>query len=315
MVSVGTAYDGGVPDDQQNPSAAPAAARPRPVRPVRPERRDTVESAAPQPGPKALVRTRVKICGITKLEDAELAVDAGAWAVGLIFFRGSKRRCRIEEAQRIGAAVKRRAEVAGVFVNATMDEIALTVDQCGLTIVQLHGDEGPSYCAEVGRRTGAKVVKAARVRNGADVTALRPFHTDFHLLDTHVEGQQGGTGATFDWSLARVRRAAPGEKQPPLILSGGLTPENVAQAVRKVRPYAVDVASGTEAAPGRKDPEKVAAFVRAVRGAFGDEDGPGAAPANQDAGAARTPVDGPGPAAQAAAAESGAGINTTTESR
>ncbi|WP_051472179.1 phosphoribosylanthranilate isomerase [Patulibacter minatonensis] len=255
-------------DDQQDPSASPVTARARPVRPQRPVVRDTVESAAPAPGPKAVVRTRIKVCGITSLEDAEQAVDAGAWAIGLILWRKSKRRCRIEEAQRIGAAVKRRAEVAGVFVNATLDEIDLAVDQCSLTIVQLHGDEGPSFCAEVARRTGAKVIKAARVRTGADVVALRPFHTDFHLLDTHVEGMQGGTGETFDWSLARTRRAAPGEKQPPLILSGGLRPDNVAEAVRTVRPYAVDVASGTESAPGRKDPELVTAFVREVRDAF-----------------------------------------------
>ncbi|MDO9409399.1 MAG: phosphoribosylanthranilate isomerase [Patulibacter sp.] len=306
-------------DDQQAPSATSQAARARPVRPVAHERRDTVAAAPEAPGPKAVVRTRIKICGITSLEDAEFAVDAGAWAIGLILWRKSKRRCRIEEAQRIGAAVKRRVEVVGVFVNATMDEVALAVDQCGLTIVQLHGDEGPSYCAEVGRRTGAKVIKAARVRNGSDVTALRPFHTDFHLLDTHVPGVQGGTGETFDWELARVRRAAPGEKQAPLILSGGLTPENVAEAVRTARPYAVDVASGTESAPGRKDHDKITEFVRQVRFAFTDEVQPGdaaddpGATANQDAGAPRTPVDGPGAAAQAAAAESGAGINTTTE--
>lgn len=245
------------------------------MRPVVHERRDTVAAAPESAGPKAVVRTRIKICGIAKLEDAEFAVEAGAWAVGLILWRKSKRRCRIEEAQRIGAAVKRRAEVVGVFVNATMDEIALAVDQCGLTIVQLHGDEGPSYCAEVGRRTGAKVIKAARVRTGADVTALRPFHSDFHLLDTHVPGVQGGTGETFDWTFARTRRAADGEKQPPLILSGGLTPRNVADAVREVRPYAVDVASGTESAPGRKDHAKITEFVRQVRFAFTDEVQPG----------------------------------------
>lgn len=289
------------------------------MRPVVHERRDTVESGIVPAGPKAVVRTRIKICGITKLEDAEFAVEAGAWAVGLILWRKSKRRCRIEEAQAIGASVKRRAEVVGVFVNATMDEIALAVDQCGLTIVQLHGDEGPSFCSEIGRRTGAKVIKAARVRTGADVTALRPFHTDFHLLDTHVPGVQGGTGETFDWGLARTRRAADGEKQPPLILSGGLTPSNVADAVREVRPYAVDVASGTESAPGRKDHDKIREFVRQVRFAFTDEvqpgddgAGPGTA-ANQDAGAPRTPVDSPAAAAQAAGAEAGGGINTTTE--
>ncbi|MEV4418864.1 phosphoribosylanthranilate isomerase [Patulibacter sp. NPDC049589] len=311
-------------DDQQAPSATPPTARPRPVRaaPVAP--RDTVASAPEAPGPKAVVRTRIKICGITNLEDAEFAVEAGAWAVGLILWRKSKRRCRIEEAQRIGAAVKRRVEVAGVFVNATIDEIALAVDQCQLTIVQLHGDEGPSYCAEVARRTGAKVIKAARVRTGADVTALRPFHTDFHLLDTHVPGVQGGTGETFDWKLARTRRAPTGEKQPPLILSGGLRPDNVAEAVREVRPYAVDVASGTERAPGKKDQALITDFVREVRGAFRDAEQPGdaaatpdaavAPAADQDAGAERPTAASPAAAQQAAGAEAGAGINTTTES-
>jgi phosphoribosylanthranilate isomerase len=289
-----------VQDEQ--PERPDAAVTPR----ARPVRAAPAAPVAPAPQPPQVVRTRVKICGITRLDDAEFAAENGAWAVGLILWRRSKRRCRIEEAQRIGAALKRRVEVAGVFVNATLDEIDLAVDQCNLTIVQLHGDEGPSYCAEVSRRTGAKVIKAARVRTGADVTALRPFHTDFHLLDTHVPGVQGGTGETFDWELARVRRAPAGEKQPPLILSGGLRPGNVAEAVRQVRPYAVDVASGTEAAPGRKDPALVQAFVREVRGAFTDQD-----PA--EAGIDVPPTS--RAAAQAAGAESGTGINTTTESR
>jgi phosphoribosylanthranilate isomerase len=233
--------------------------------------------AGPPPA-KGPVRTRIKVCGITRLEDAEMAVEAGAWAIGLIFFRDSNRRCRITHAQQIGAALKRQVEIAGVFVNATLDEIDRTVDQVGLTLVQLHGDEGPAYCAEVSRRTGAKVIKAARVRTGADVAALRTFSTDFHLLDTYVPGVAGGTGESFDWELAAVRRAPAGEKQPPLILSGGLRPDNVAEAVREVRPYAVDVASGTEAAPGRKDPELVRAFVREVRGAFRYEDQAAGAP-------------------------------------
>lgn len=218
-------------------------------------------------------RTRSKICGITRIEDAEQAVELGAWAIGMIFWRGSKRRCRFEQAQAIGATFKRQIEVAGVFVNATLDEIDRAVDACQLTIVQLHGDEGPSYCAEVARRTGAQVIKAARVRTGADVIALRPFHTDYHLLDTFVDGEQGGTGRTFDHELTRIRRAAPGERPPKLILSGGLTPENVAAAAVAVRPFAVDVASGTEKAPGIKDPAKVAAFLDAVRHAWDEEPG------------------------------------------
>jgi phosphoribosylanthranilate isomerase len=237
------------------------------------------------------VRTRIKVCGITRLEDAEMATEAGAWAIGLIFYRGSSRRCRITHAQQIGAALKRQVEIAGVFVNATLDEIDRTVDQVGLTLVQLHGDEGPAYCAEVSRRTGAKVIKAVRVRTGSDVALLRTFSTDFHLLDTYVPGVPGGTGESFDWELAAVRRAPAGEKQPPLILSGGLRPDNVAEAVREVRPYAVDVASGTEAAPGRKDPELVRAFVREVRGAFRYEDQDAAAPAT-GTGAADAPSSG-----------------------
>lgn len=246
--------------------------RPRPVRAA-----TTPADAAPPAKPR--VRTRTKICGITRIEDAQHAVEHGAWALGMIFWRGSKRRCRFEQAQAIGATFKRQVEIAGVFVNATLDEVDRMVDACQLTIVQLHGDEGPSYCAEVARRTGAQVIKAARVRNGADVIALRPYHTDFHLLDTFVEGTRGGTGARFDHELARIRRAAPGERPPKLILSGGLTPENVADAVTQVRPFAVDVASGTERSPGVKDPAKVEAFLAAVRHAWDDADAPAPDPA------------------------------------
>jgi phosphoribosylanthranilate isomerase len=130
------------PDDAPAPPLATAPDRPRPVRPASPD--GLAEPAGGPRPPAGPVRTRVKICGITRLEDALFAVDAGAWAIGLILWRKSKRRCRIEEAQRIGAAVKRRVEVAGVFVNATLDEVERAVDQCGLTFVQLHGDEGPA---------------------------------------------------------------------------------------------------------------------------------------------------------------------------
>jgi phosphoribosylanthranilate isomerase len=153
-----------------------------------------------------------------------------------------------------------------VFVNAPLDEVAAVADGVGLTMVQLHGDEGPAYCAEVARRTGAKVMKAARVRTGADVRALEVFHTDLHLLDAHLAGHYGGTGETFDWDLVRRRRSA-----VPLVLSGGLTPGNVGAAVAATRPFAVDTASGTEARPGVKDPEKVRAFVAAAQAAAARE--------------------------------------------
>ena len=203
---------------------------------------------------------RIKICGITGLDDAKRAVEAGAWALGVILFPGSPRRCALPAAERIAASLRRQVEICGVFVNAPLDEVTGTADGLGLTMVQLHGDEGPAYCAEVARRTGAKVMKAARVRSGADIAALEPFHTDFHLLDAHQAGRFGGTGETFDWELVHRRRTG-----TPFVLSGGLTPENVGRAIAATHPFAVDTASGTEARPGVKDPEKLRAFAAAVR--------------------------------------------------
>jgi phosphoribosylanthranilate isomerase len=203
---------------------------------------------------------KIKFCGITTLEDAGHAVEAGAWAIGLILWPHSPRSCNPEAAAEIGAALKRRAEVVGVFVNPTLEEVTRAVEQAGLTMVQLHGDEGPSFCGEVARRTGTKVIKAARIRGRAELQALAPFHTDYHLLDSHVPGQQGGSGETFEWEHARAHRG-----RVPVILSGGMTPANVGQAIAVVRPFAVDVASGVEASPGRKDPAKLEAFAAAVR--------------------------------------------------
>jgi phosphoribosylanthranilate isomerase len=206
--------------------------------------------------------TRVKICGLTALEDAQLAADLGAWALGMIFWPDSPRACPIEQAEVIGAQLHRRVELTGVFVNAPLDHVAETADVCRFTLLQLHGDEGPSYCQEAARRTGCRVIKAARVRDAADVQAIRAYRTDFHLLDTHSERAPGGTGESFDWELARLH---PGN--PPLILSGGLTQDNAGPAIEAVSPYAVDTASGTEAEPGRKDPAKLTAFFRAVEAA------------------------------------------------
>jgi phosphoribosylanthranilate isomerase len=205
---------------------------------------------------------KVKVCGIARLEDAVLAVELGAWAVGMVFYAASPRACPPDQAELIAAALKRRAELAGVFVNASLDEIARRCDQLGLTLVQLHGDEGPSFSAEVARRTGARVIKAGRVRSRADIQALSSFHTDFHLLDSYVADQPGGTGRAFAWELVAGRRSG-----VPLILSGGLTPDNVGAAVESVRPYAVDVASGVEAAPGRKDHLLMRDFAAAVAAA------------------------------------------------
>jgi phosphoribosylanthranilate isomerase len=209
-------------------------------------------------------QTRVKICGITSLHDAELAVELGAWAIGLIFFKDSPRRCSVGEAQRIVAALRRKVEVCGVFVNAPLEQVVETSEEVGLSMLQFHGDEGPAFCAEAARRNGARVIKAAQVSGLGDVQDLERYHVDFHLLDSRPrtvgkEGLRGGTGETFDWRLLTQRRS-----RTPLILSGGLTAENVQEAIAMVRPFAVDTASGTEQAPGRKDPEKLRAFFAAV---------------------------------------------------
>jgi phosphoribosylanthranilate isomerase len=216
---------------------------------------------------------KIKFCGITRLHDAEHAAELGAWAIGMIFWPGSARRCSRADAEAIGAALHRRTEIAGVFVNEHLDTVAEAADAFGLTLLQFHGDEGPVYCAEAARRTGAKTIKAARVAGRSDIQDLRAFQTDFHLLDAHVPGQQGGTGVTFAWELAREH-----PRDRPLILSGGLTAENVGEAIAAVRPFAVDVASGVESEPGVKDHAKMAAFAQAVRATAHDDAAFAAAP-------------------------------------
>jgi phosphoribosylanthranilate isomerase len=206
--------------------------------------------------------TRVKICGITSLDDARMAAEAGAWAIGLIFVPASERRVEVESAAEIGADLHRKVEVAGVFANAQLDEVAELADLCALTLVQLHGDEGPAYCTEVARRTGAKVVKAVRARDKQSVRALGAYRdrVDFHMIDAYAPDKLGGTGETFSWDLVSERA----HREVPLILSGGITPDNAAEAIKSVEPFALDSATGTEAAPGRKDPAKVAALIRAA---------------------------------------------------
>jgi phosphoribosylanthranilate isomerase len=209
----------------------------------------------------------VKVCGVTRLEDAELAVELGAWAVGMVFYDSSPRRCSQTEALRITSALRRRVELCGVFVNAPLEQVLATAEELGLTLLQLHGDEGPAYCAEAGHRSGARVIKAVQVSSVGDVRDVERFHVDYHLLDARAsepgrEGLRGGTGQTFEWSLLSSRRST-----VPLILSGGLRPENVVEAIAaassqgpRARPFAVDTASGTEAAPGRKDPQRLREF-------------------------------------------------------
>lgn len=202
---------------------------------------------------------RVKICGITSVADALTCVEAGADALGLNFWSGSVRRVAESEAQAIAAAVRSRALLVGVFVDAPEPEIVRLRDSLGLGCVQLHGDEPPALLT----RLLPHAYKALRVR-GADIQdELARYPGEYVLLDAYVKGMPGGTGATFDWSLARdVARSR------KLTLAGGLTPDNVADAVRAVRPFCVDVASGVESAPGVKDRALVQAFVERAKQAL-----------------------------------------------
>jgi phosphoribosylanthranilate isomerase len=202
---------------------------------------------------------RVKFCGITNMDDAAEAVRLGAWAIGLIHFHGSSRDVDRAVAAEVAAAFRRKAEIVGVFVNPTLEEVARAVEDEGLTMVQLNGAEGASFCAEVGRRTGVKVAKAVHVASAADIHGAEAFRTDFHLFDRRAKGEWGGTGQSFDWELLRGHRS-----EVPAILAGGLRPDNVAEAIEITHPYAVDVASGVELEPGRKDHAAMAAFFEAA---------------------------------------------------
>jgi phosphoribosylanthranilate isomerase len=217
------------------------------------------------PAASAAATTKVKICGLTNLADAETAVELGAWALGMIFFQASPRSCSPQEAVAIAATLRRRAEVCGVFVNESLERIGELSDEIGLSLIQLHGDEGPAFCAEVARKTGARVIKAVQVAVPGDVRDIERFHVDFHLLDARARakarsGMRGGTGETFDWELVSKRRS-----KVPLILSGGIDQDNAEAAIEAVHPYALDSASGTESSPGHKDHAKMAALFEAVR--------------------------------------------------
>jgi len=202
---------------------------------------------------------RVKICGITNSTDAREAVRLGAWAIGLIHHEASPRYCEPATAAEIGAELRRECEVVGVFVNPTLDQVKTAVTDEGLSIVQLNGEEGPSFCTEVARRTGAKVIKAIHVSSAAEIHGAEAYRTDFHMFDKRSGELRGGTGRSFDWDLLRDHRSG-----IPAIVAGGLRPDNVAAAIEAAHPYAVDVASGVEAEPGRKDHRLLADFFENV---------------------------------------------------
>lgn len=200
---------------------------------------------------------RSKICGITRIEDAQAAVEAGADAIGLVFYAKSPRAVSIEQAAAILQALPPFVTSVGLFVDMPRAELQQLLRRLPLDLLQFHGDESPADCEGHGR----PYVKALRVSPGEDVAAAMAPYVGARgiLLDTFVEGVPGGTGATFDWSLV------PRDAGKPIILAGGLEAGNVAAAIRQVRPYAVDVSGGVEASKGIKDASKIRAFVQAVR--------------------------------------------------
>lgn len=207
-------------------------------------------------------RTRIKICGITRSDDAWAAVRAGADAIGLVFYSRSPRYIDPEQAAAIAVGLPPFLSVVGLFVNATREEILHTAARCRLDHLQLHGDEPPGACRDLPGR----VIKAVRVAETRDLAGLERYPVDGLLLDARSAGRYGGTGQRFDWSILD------GYHPPrPLLLAGGLDPGNVAAAVRQVRPFAVDVSSGVESAPGIKDADRIARFVQQVRLADADQ--------------------------------------------
>ena len=204
--------------------------------------------------------TWVKICGITNLPDAQLAVEARADVLGFVFYKQSPRHMTIDAAAAVSKQLPGFVMRAGVFVNAPEAEVRRAIGACGLNLLQFHGDEPPEYCLQFGLMS----MKAFRMRDAGTLKAMRPYQTNAWLLDAYSPEAAGGTGEKFNWDLA-VEAQKFGK---PIFLAGGLTLENVAAAVRKVRPFGVDVSSGVEISPGKKDPAKVRAFINAAKAAI-----------------------------------------------
>ena len=200
---------------------------------------------------------RVKICGITSVADGLAAAEAGADMIGLMFYEGSARRITLAQAGAISRALPPSVIRVGVFVNADEALVTRALVECGLGLLQFHGEEDSDFCTQF----GVMSLKAVRVRDADSLKPLENMRTDAFLLDAHSRSGRGGTGETFNWDLAVAAK----KFGKPIFLAGGLTPENVAAAVRQVRPFAVDVSSGVESAPGKKDPAKMNSFVQAAK--------------------------------------------------
>ncbi|MFQ5677311.1 MAG: phosphoribosylanthranilate isomerase [bacterium] len=199
---------------------------------------------------------KIKICGITNLEDAQAATELGADAIGFIFYKESPRYVSPDNVKEIAAALPPFLTKVGVFVNEQVERIREISEAASLNLIQLHGDESPEYCQQL----AAPIMKVFRVQSGFNVRTMQDYAVAGFLLDTHQKDRYGGTGETFDWQIARHAKA-----YGPIVLSGGLNPGNVKEAVEFVRPYAVDVASGVEAYPGKKDADKLKAFFDEVQ--------------------------------------------------
>jgi phosphoribosylanthranilate isomerase len=199
---------------------------------------------------------KVKICGITNLDDALLAVDAGADALGFVFFGPSPRNISPEQASAIIRRLPPFIQTVGLFVNESLPTINETADACGLDIIQLHGEESPDFCTGVKRR----VLKALRVRNITSLEPMASYQVSAFLLDAWSPTAWGGTGQTFNWDIAA---SAAGSRK--IVLAGGLTTDNIVDAIRQVRPYGVDVSSGVEVTPGKKDAVKINEFIRKAK--------------------------------------------------
>ncbi len=199
------------------------------------------------------MNTKIKICGITNMPDAQLAMELGADALGFIFYPKSPRYIKVGDAANICNALPPFVTKVGVFVDELEYEIEKALSECLLNALQFHGEEPPGFCVKF----PAKSIKAIRMRDEDSLRVAAEYDVDALLLDTYTDTERGGTGRTFDWSLAVKAK----ELDTPIILSGGLTTANVQEAIRKVRPYAVDVSSGVEREPGKKDPEKLRRFI------------------------------------------------------
>jgi phosphoribosylanthranilate isomerase len=199
---------------------------------------------------------KIKICGMTNIDDALLAVDLGADALGFIFYKESKRYIRPERAHEIILKLPPFVTKVGVFVNQGLDEIKNIKEEAGFDIFQLHGDESPDFC----KRLGREVIKTIRVREDIDPKGIESYHVQAILFDTYSAKGYGGTGKSFSWEILENLNAS-----KRIILSGGLSPGNVAEAIRIVNPYGVDISSGVEDYPGKKNPEKLKKFIEAAR--------------------------------------------------